>query len=60
MKFENTDSWSIEKLIRKSDQHWDMAGLARQDRDMKDAERHTAIAREYLRRAGERKREQGA
>ena len=32
---------------RKADQHWDMAGLARQDNDMKEAERHTQLAREY-------------
>ena len=37
----------------KADQEWDMAGLARQDRDMKDAERHTAKAREYERRIRE-------
>ncbi len=32
---------------RKADQHWDMAGLARQDGDMADAERHTKLAREF-------------
>jgi hypothetical protein len=32
---------------RKADQHWEMAGLARQDGDMVDAERHTAEARRY-------------
>lgn len=31
----------------KADQEWDMAGLARQDRDMTDAQRHTDNAREY-------------
>jgi hypothetical protein len=32
---------------RKADQEWDMAGLARQDGDLKDAEKHTIKAREY-------------
>jgi hypothetical protein len=40
---------------RKADQHWDMAGLARQDGDKKDAERHTALAREYEQLARELK-----
>ena len=31
----------------KADQEWDMAGLARQDGDMKDAELHMKKAREY-------------
>jgi len=31
-------------LLRKSDQAWDMAGLARQDGDMADAERQTKFA----------------
>jgi hypothetical protein len=35
------------RLRRKADQHWDMAGLARQDGDLRDAERHTAWARAY-------------
>jgi hypothetical protein len=34
-------------LRMKADQHWEMAGLARQDNDMKDAERHTQLAREF-------------
>jgi hypothetical protein len=37
----------------KADQHWEMAGLARQDGDMKDAERHTELAREYERKLRE-------
>lgn len=41
------ETWSAEKLRRKADQHWDMAGLARQDRDAADAERHTKLARLY-------------
>jgi hypothetical protein len=38
---------------RKADQHWDMAGLARQDGDKKDAERHTKLAREWEEKARE-------
>lgn len=36
----------ISRLQRKADQHWEMAGLARQDRDAADERRHTALARE--------------
>jgi hypothetical protein len=32
---------------RKEEQHWEMAGLARQDGDMKDADKHTKLARMY-------------
>lgn len=42
-----------ERLRRKANQHWDMAGLARQDGDTKDAERHTKLARDYERKLGE-------
>ena len=38
-------SWEYHR--RKADQHWDMAGLARQDGDRTDAERHTSKAREH-------------
>lgn len=38
-----------DRLRRKADQEWDMAGLARQDRDSADEERHTKKAREYER-----------
>ena len=31
----------------KADQHWDMAGLARQDGDIEDSKKHTDLAREY-------------
>jgi hypothetical protein len=31
----------------KADQEWEMAGLARQDNDMKASEEHTRKAREY-------------
>jgi hypothetical protein len=40
-------------LRRKADQEWDMAGLARQDNDMKAAAEHTEKAREYQRQLGE-------
>ncbi len=45
-----------ERLRRKADQEWDMAGLARQDGDSADAARHTANAREYERQLGELRR----
>jgi hypothetical protein len=32
---------------RKADQHWEMAGLARQDGDHKDEQKHTKLAREF-------------
>ena len=35
------------RLRRKADQHWEMAGLARQDGDKLDEARHTAQARDY-------------
>lgn len=44
------------RLLRKADQHWDMAGLARQDGDVKDEQRHTAEARRLTALAGELKR----
>jgi len=37
--------YTPEECRRKADQHWDMAGLARQDRDYIDAEKHTRMAR---------------
>jgi hypothetical protein len=40
-------NWSLEKLRRKRDQAWDMAGLARMDGDRKDEERRIAEARKY-------------
>lgn len=36
-----------EEAWRKADQHWEMAGLARQDGDKADAERHTKLARKF-------------
>lgn len=47
MAKEDFSKMSLEKLRRKADQHWEMAGLARQDGDSKDEERHTKLAREY-------------
>ena len=38
---------SEERLRRKEDQAWEMAGLARQDRDMADAARRTQEARDW-------------
>ena len=37
----------VDRLRRKSSQEWDMAGLARQDGDVADSERHTKMARDY-------------
>lgn len=42
---------SAEGCRRKADQHWEMAGLARQDGDKVDAERHTQLARLWDQRA---------
>ena len=41
------------RLRRKADQHWDMAGLARQDGDKADEERQTNLARDYERQIRE-------
>jgi len=38
---------SLETLRRKRDQEWELAGMARMDRDKADELRHTAKAREY-------------
>lgn len=45
------------RLRRKADQHWEMAGLARQDRDEADARRHTELARKYEVELGKLRRE---
>jgi hypothetical protein len=45
------------RLRRKADQQWELAGLARQDGDMKASDEHTAKAREYDRQLGELIRE---
>lgn len=53
---EDTSRWSAEKLARKAEQAWEMAGLARRDGDQKDAARYTDLAKGYdtelSRRAG--------
>lgn len=42
-----------ERFLRKADQEWDLAGLARQDGDVADEQRHTEKAREFTRMAHE-------
>lgn len=46
-------SWSLEKLRRKANQEWELAGLASQDNDEADADRHQTLARLYDQRAAE-------
>jgi hypothetical protein len=41
------------RLMRKSDQEWELGGLARQDGDTKDMEKHYELARKYQREAQE-------
>ena len=41
-------------LIRRRDQHWEMAGLARNDGDLKDAEVHNVQARMYTKEIDKR------
>lgn len=43
----------LDRLRRKRDQEWEMAGLARQDGDTKDELIHISKAREYERQIGE-------
>ena len=43
--------YDFEACRRKADQHWEMAGCARQDGDVKDAARHTRLAMEWEERA---------
>ena len=43
----NFDKYTDEQLLRKENQHRDMAGLARQDRDTVDEKRQTELARAY-------------
>ncbi len=44
---DDPNHWSADKLRRKEDQAWEMAGLARQDGDKADAKRHTENALRY-------------
>jgi hypothetical protein len=39
----------LERLLRKRDQEWEMAGLAQQDGDTAAAAKHTAAAKDYQR-----------
>lgn len=48
---EPTRFYSPEDCRRRAHQHWEMAGLARQDMDSSDAERHTKLARLWEARA---------
>jgi hypothetical protein len=43
-----------DQLRNKEDQHWEMAGLARQDGDKVDAARHTTLAKMYAAELAER------
>ncbi len=45
--------YTAEDCRRKADQHWEMAGLARQDGDTADAHRHTREARLWDQRAAD-------
>jgi len=40
-------NWSVEKLRRKANQAWELAGLARQDHDTTDEARWTQLAKLY-------------
>jgi len=53
---EELASWTLEKLKRKADQAWDMAGLARQDNDRTDELKHTENARRCDQEIGRRLR----
>lgn len=44
-------AYDAEACRRKADQHWEMAGLARQDGDGADAARHTRLAQAWEERA---------
>lgn len=48
-----TDDEVLERMKRKRDQAWDMAGLARQDGDTADAQRRTDEARDWSRQIKE-------
>lgn len=54
---EDLTTMTLEKLRRKANQHWEMAGLARQDRDTADEQRHTAEARRIDEEVARRARE---
>lgn len=50
---ENVELKSSAYHMRKADQHYEMAGLARQDGDKQDAARHTEEAKKHDRLARE-------
>jgi hypothetical protein len=45
--------YDVNACLKKGDKHWELAGLARQDGDSKDEERHTKLARLWDQRAKE-------
>lgn len=45
--------WTLERLRRKCDQAWEMAGCARQDGDKEDELRRTEEARDWQRQITE-------
>lgn len=45
--------YSPDECLRKADQHWVLASLASSDGDKADAGRHTALAKEWDKRARE-------
>lgn len=47
MTEEDTSNWTLDKLRRKANQQWELAGLARQARDHADEAKHMALARKY-------------
>lgn len=51
---EDIANWTLEKLRRKRDQAWELAGCARRDGDHKDEQRHTENARRYSREITDR------
>lgn len=48
-----TDDRHLERLKRKRDQAWDMAGNARTDRDTEAEKKYTAEAQDYCRQIKE-------
>lgn len=56
MSNEEYFTWTIEKLRRKANQSWELAGCARQDGDKVDEAKHTADARKYQAELGNKRR----
>lgn len=50
-----TTKQDLEYFRIKANQHWEMAGLARQDGDKQDEIRHTELAREFAKKAAQTK-----